>query len=103
MLDDSVLRCLTPVKCDGKFSEQIFDAVRNGDEFLIVLRWGTDGEREGNTPKEFVLMDAADITVESDPSQNYELKSSTGIDFDAATTTDLESGTGRFYQRPPKT
>lgn len=102
MLDDSVLRCLVPVRFQGEINEQVFEAIREGENYLVVLEWATSDEGEGRVPKQCVLIPATEFHIEPDPLMHYELVSSTGIDLDAASTTDVASVTARVFQFPPR-
>ena len=102
MVEDSVLRCLIAVRHGGQVGEQVLDAVRQGDNVLIVLEWGTpDASQSGVTPKQYVVIPLNEITVETDPSKEYEIVSATGIDLDASSVTDVDAGTERLFQAPP--
>jgi len=101
-VSDSVLRCLVAVKCNEQVSEQVFDAVRNAGDFLIVLEWGSQEERDGCSPRQYVTVPNSEIEFEADLSKEYELFSRTGIDFDLATVTDIpQPADSRFYVPPP--
>jgi hypothetical protein len=103
MLRDSVLRCLTPVKFKGETFDQIFDAVREDDAYLIVLEWGTPDENQsGIAPKQYVVIPDSEIETEEAAMADYELVSRTGIDFDAASFTDVASVAARLFQRRPQ-
>lgn len=103
MLHDSILRCLVPVKFEGQTTEQIFDAVKDGDNYLIVLEWGTPDENQrGISPKQCVVLPSSEIEAVSDLNAEYELVSQTGIDFDTASFSDVEAVTNRLFQPPPR-
>jgi len=99
MLHDSILRCLVPVKFEGQAFNQIFDAVREGDNYLIVLEWGTPEEtQKGLSPKQCVVIPALEIQVQCDLNADHELVSRTGIDFASASFSDVEKVTNRLFR-----
>jgi hypothetical protein len=99
-MEDSVLRCLVPIKLNGVCTQQIFPAVREADQFLIVLEWGSDGFSDGVTPRQCVAVPLSEIEFIADPMAGYELECALGIDFDAAKVSDVDSVTSRFFYDP---
>lgn len=103
MLHDSVLRCLVPILFEGVLVDEVHDAVKEGDNYLIVLAWGSlDENAPGCSPSHAVAIPAAEIDIETDPSKHYELVSRMVIDLDSSTTTDVDSLTSREFQLPPR-
>lgn len=103
VLEDSILRCLIALRSDGRVTDQVLDAVRQGENVLIVLEWGIPEENpQAVTPRQYVVIPLSEIEIVPDLSKDYEMVSHTGIDFDAATVADMESGVGRLFQSPPR-
>lgn len=99
---DSVLRCLVAVKHQGEVSEQIIDAVQDGENYLLVLEWGTQDESPaGVSPRQYVVVPATEIELVKDQRQNHEIISRIGIDFDDATISDTKMVVKRLFQPPP--
>ncbi len=103
MIEDSVLRCLIAVKHGGQVEEMVLDAVREEENYLIVLEWGTsDDDQHGVTPRQYVEIPSSEIEIETDSSKDYEIVSNTGIDLDAASVTDVEGRPKKLFQSPPR-
>lgn len=102
MLHDSILRCLVPVKFEGQTTHQIFDTVKVGDNYLIVLEWGTPDEtQQGICPKQCVVISSLEVESENDLNAEYELISHIGIDFENAAFSDVKKVTSRLFQPSP--
>lgn len=104
MKEDCVLRCLVNVRLHGEERSQILDAVKAGDNFLIVLEWGhVEGETgNGFHPRQWVAIPQSEVQVALSSTAGYEIISHTGIDLDQSNITDLGEVPGRRFQLPPK-
>jgi hypothetical protein len=103
MLEDSVLRCLVHVQIAGITIPDVFDAVLDGDEYLIVTEWGShrDATEAHLTPKEFFKVPACAIAVAPEGCKDYELLCTTVIDWAGLNPTDIPTPIPRSFLLPP--
>lgn len=97
-MNDSILRCLTPVLLEGQLRDQVLDTVRDGHHRCVVFEWA-DGI-SGVLPKTYLSLPLSDFALAPDDCP-YELTCETIIDLDHATFTDLPRSLLPSFMPPP--